>query len=225
MSHRSPAVPASHDRSAHPTPPPHPSNPREEAKRQFQKLFAIVSAHMTEYLNSKTPQEYQANFDAIGEPLVCRLCLSLSMAKYVCLQLLFRNQCLAMQNFPGGSWDLEGYDLLRWHGALNRLPRSRRVVTLKSNLTTLENIISVLTANYDPTLHDELEIPTPSVTEDKVSDEVPIPVVQARRASTMPPEVIWVQRSTTIPVPALRSRTRHLANPVVGNFENLPSVS
>ena len=152
-----------------------------------------------------------------------------SAAEYSFLKLAFRNHCVAMQHFPCGPWDLDDCDVLCWHPALDRLPRSHFVVSLKNKLTMLEkkkkNIISVLTANYDPALHDELEVPAPSVAGDEVSDEVLIPIIQTRHASTMPPEVIRVQRSTTIPVPVRQSRTRHLANPVVGQFENLPSVS
>ena len=120
-------------------------------------------------------------------------CCPFSAAEYSFLKLAFHNHCVVMQHFPCGPWDLNDCDVLRWHPALNCLPRSRFVISLKNKLTMLKNIISVLTANYDPALHDELEIPAPSVAEDEVSDKVPIPIVQARRASTMPPEVIRVQ--------------------------------
>ena len=76
-----------------------------------------------------------------------------------------------MQNFPGGPWDLAGYDLLCWHSAINLLPRSQRVVTLKNNLSTLENIVSVLTADYEPEFKQEPALPDRPADENKVAVE------------------------------------------------------
>jgi hypothetical protein len=243
MSRHSSLAPAFQPQSAHITPPLPSNDQKEQAREQFQRLFGVVSDCMAEYLNSKTPEEYQTTFDALGKPLVRRLYSSLFIAEYARLQVLFHDHSLAMQNIPGGSWDLEGYDLLRWHGALNRLPRSRRVVTLKNNLSTLENIISVLTANYDPALEEELELPDPSVDEDEVAEVVPVLDPRNRRANTLPPSSIRVKRSTipppprtsrlppaslpanNPPAPAERPRPRGLAYPVVGALENLPPVS
>lgn len=143
------------------------------------------------WLSAKIPEEHQANFDTIGEPLVHRLYLFLSMAEYAYMQLLSCNHCLMMQHFPSGSWNLEGYNLLCWHGALNCLPHSRHVVTLKNNLTMLKNIISVLTAHYDLALNEEFGLPNPSVDEDKVAEEVLN--TQDRHTNMVPPKSIQVQ--------------------------------
>ena len=71
MSRHSSVTPAAQPQSAHFTPTPF-NNPRMQAKEKFQQLFGVVSAIMTEFVNSKTSAEIRMNFDAVAEPLVRR---------------------------------------------------------------------------------------------------------------------------------------------------------
>jgi hypothetical protein len=130
-----------------------------------------------------------------------------------------------MQDFVGGRWDLAGYDLLQWHGALNLLPRSQRVVTLKTNLTTLENLVTILTAEYEPGLEQDPSLPGRSVNENEGAVELsgPSSSIRVRRALVSPPNPS--NPATGPPAPAERSRPRGVAYPVVGAFENIPPVS
>ena len=130
-----------------------------------------------------------------------------------------------MQDFPGGPWDLAGYDLLRWHSAINLLPRSSRVVTLKNNLSTLENIVSVLTAISESELEREPSLFGRSVNENEGAVELsgPSSTIRVRRAPASLPHPSTP--ATGPPAPVARPRPRGVAYPVVGAFENIPPVS
>ena len=130
-----------------------------------------------------------------------------------------------MQNFPGGPWDLAGYDLLRWHSAINLLPRSQCVVTLKNNLYTLENIVSVLTADYEPEFEQEPTLPDRPADENEVTVETSGPSYSIRVRRALVPVSRSSPPATNPPVPAEHPRPRGLAYPVVGAFENIPPVS
>ena len=70
MSQCSSVGPTSKSHSTHWTPPPSSAIAKKEAKHLFGQLFDIISACMAMFLNSKTPEVYQTNGDALMEPLV-----------------------------------------------------------------------------------------------------------------------------------------------------------
>ena len=165
--------------------------------------------------------------------------LSSSISTHIAFQTIFYNHCVMMQSFPSGSWDFDNCNILLWHGALNCLPQNRGITSLKHKLTTLQNMISLLNASYQPVLNNDSGPLEPSVDEEDAGDcsiliraqSMPPQPSRAPQSSMVPPirpSRTQPSQSPTTPIPPAcpeRSNSRVITNLVVGKFENLPLVS
>ena len=123
-----------------------------------------------------------------------------------------------MQDFVGGPWDLAGYDLLQWHGALNLLPRSQHVLTLKTNLASLENLVTILTSEYETELGREPSLPSRSVNENEGAVEVSGPSATIRVRRTLIPPSRLSNPATGPPAPAEPRASQRRALNRIANF-------